>query len=93
MSGKVKTNDLKAGTKVKLRNGFNAILRDNKTGQIRLAEVSGLVEETGSIYAHNIVRAFVDGKWRDVQHTPKQLALKRKLIYQGLEGPDSDYGE
>jgi hypothetical protein len=54
----VTTNQLKAGDKVRLSNGFTAVIKDNKKGNIRLAEVDGLVKEIGSIYAHDIV-AFI----------------------------------
>lgn len=71
------TNDLKKGTRVQLRNGWYATLEDNAKGNTRVAKVEGFVTETGSIYAHDIVRAEVDGEWVDVQHTPKQLKLRQ----------------
>lgn len=72
----VKTNDLKKGTPITLKNGWAAIIMDNKKGDIRLAEVDGLVKEIGSIYAHDIDTAFINGEWVLVDHTKSQLQLK-----------------
>lgn len=49
---------------------------DNKKGDIRLAEVDGLVKEIGSIYAHDIDTAFINGEWVLVDYTKSQLQLK-----------------
>lgn len=90
-----KTDDLKKGTRVLLRSGFEAVLADNKKGNIRVAEVYGDFTETGSVYAHDIV-AFerkglkpttVDpkdqtwnGYWdRDILYTEAQLDLREKV--------------
>lgn len=43
------TNELKKGTIVILRNGWRAILEDNKKGNIRDATVEGFYSERGSI--------------------------------------------
>lgn len=72
----VKTNDLKKGTPITLKNGWAAIIMDNKKGDIRLAEVDGLVKEIGSIYAHDIDTAFINGEWVLVDYTKSQLQLK-----------------
>jgi hypothetical protein len=72
----VKTNDLKKGTPITLRNGWAAIIMDNKKGDIRLAEVDGLAKEIGSIYAHDIDMAFINDEWVMVDYTKSQLALK-----------------
>jgi hypothetical protein len=50
----MKTNDLKKGAYVRLRNGWYAQIADNKRGNIRMATVYGLYTETGSVYAHDI---------------------------------------
>lgn len=68
----MKTNDLKSGTPVVLKNGFHAVIRDNRRGNTRTAEVYGNVRETGSIYASDIQFALVEGKWVRVQHTAQQ---------------------
>ncbi len=54
MSKYVQTNALKKGTRVVLRNGWEAMLEDNKRGSIRMATVFGTYTEMGSIYAHDI---------------------------------------
>jgi hypothetical protein len=70
------TNDLKKGTQILLSNGWGAILYDNKKGNIRLAEVDGDFKEIGSIYAHDIREAFINGKWEAVTLTDKQKELR-----------------
>ena len=54
MSKFAETNKLKKGTRVVLRNGWVAVLEDNKRGSIRMATVEGFYTEMGSIYAHDI---------------------------------------
>jgi hypothetical protein len=54
MSKFAETNKLKKGTRVVLRNGWEAVLEDNKRGSIRMATVYGFYTEMGSIYAHDI---------------------------------------
>ncbi len=54
MSKFAETNKLKKGTRVILRNGWEAVLEDNKRGSIRMATVEGFYTEMGSIYAHDI---------------------------------------
>jgi len=54
MSKFAETNKLKKGTRVVLRNGWEAVLEDNKKGSIRMATVFGVYTEMGSIYAHDI---------------------------------------
>lgn len=73
----MKTNDLKKGTRVKLANGWQAIIEDNKKGNIRFAKVFGLYTELGSVYSHDILEAEVDGTWVTVEHTPAQEKCKK----------------
>jgi len=54
MSKFAETNKLKKGTRVVLRNGWQAVLEDNMRGSIRMATVEGFYTEMGSIYAHDI---------------------------------------
>ncbi len=49
----MKTNDLKRGSYVLLRNGWEAEIADNMKGNTRLATVFGEFTETGSVYARN----------------------------------------
>ena len=73
----VKTNDLKAGTRILLDNGWYGTLKDNKRGNIRYAEVEGHVTEVGSVYSHDIVRAEVGGVWVLVEHTAGQIKCRQ----------------
>lgn len=80
----MKTNELKKGTEVQLRNGWRAIVWDNARGNTRMCKVFGFVTEIGSVYSHDIVEALIlngDGqsRWVTVQHTPAQEKL-RKLV-------------
>jgi hypothetical protein len=54
-------NELKKGDRVKLTSGWFATILDNKKGNIRFAEVEGLVKETGSIYIKDIVACMQRG--------------------------------
>ena len=83
---KIKTNDIKKGTKVKtaqLGALVTGIMADNKKGNTRLIDVKGsevgLFDEIGSVYSHDIVAVEVDGEWKVVEHTPKQLKLKEMV--------------
>jgi hypothetical protein len=79
----IKTNDLKKGTRVQLRNGWFATMADNARGNTRLASVEGYVTETGSIYAHDIVRAQVANSWVPVGHTKQQELLRDRITQFG----------
>lgn len=74
----MKTNEIKSGYKIKLSNGWDAIIRDNKKGNTRLAEVGGMYTETGSVYSHDIKSVFnpINNTWENAEHTPAQLKLK-----------------
>lgn len=72
----MKTNDLKKGARVRLRNGWYATIADNKKGDIRLADVEGHFREIGSVYAHDIVTAETAFGQKQIEHTPSQLKLK-----------------
>ncbi len=71
------TNDIKKGTTVRLRNGWNAIIEDNKRGNIRLATVLGWVDEMGSIYAHDIQFVKTETGWVKVTLTDAQRKLAK----------------
>jgi hypothetical protein len=44
-----------------------------------LVEVEGTYTDTGSVYAHDIIRALVNGAWVQVQHTETQTKLRARL--------------
>jgi len=72
----MKTNQLKKGASVMLRNGWKAELVDNMRGNTRLAKVYGDYTEIGSIYAHNIVKYKIGDDWHDdIVHTKSQKEL------------------
>jgi len=75
----MKTNELKKGIQIKLRNGWNAEIKDNMRGDIRMALVFGTYTETGSVYSHDIMTALTDNGWVDIEHTPAQLKLKETV--------------
>lgn len=69
----MKTNDIKKGMRIKLANGWYGTMKDNKRGNIRMAEVEGTYTEIGSIYAHDIISVEnPEGVWTIVEHTPSQ---------------------
>jgi len=77
----MKTNDLKKGARILLRNGWYGTIADNARGNIRMATVEGVYTETGSVYAHDIVKAQAPGSklFEDVEHTPAQLKLREQV--------------
>lgn len=81
----MKTNEMKKGTRVMLRNGWEADVMDNMRGNTRVCMVYGFETEAGSVYSHDIVAyKDSDGNWRnDVEYTPSQLKLKNQLFAMG----------
>lgn len=76
----MKTNELKKGVRIRLRNGWYGTIADNARGTIRMATVEGDYTETGSVYAHDILAAQnEDGSWAIVEHTPAQLKLREQV--------------
>jgi hypothetical protein len=71
----VKTNDIKKGALVELRNGWQARIEDNRKGNIRMATVYGFETEMGSIYAHDIAVALVP---YDIDPDTGDLTLNRE---------------
>lgn len=74
------TNDLKSGTRIKLVNGWEAVLCDNRKGSVRMATVEGVVKEVGSVYAHDIVGYWSGTKFDPVTHTKNQINLRKMLM-------------
>jgi hypothetical protein len=76
----MKTNDLKKGDTVILRNGWSARIEDNKKGNIRLATVFGHYTETGSVYSHDIMRVVLSPTEDErIEHTPAQIKLMKTV--------------
>jgi hypothetical protein len=74
----MKTNDIKSGFKIQLNNGWFAIMRDNKKGNIRMAEVHGIYNEIGSVYSHDIKSVLNpdNNTWENIEYTKEQIKLK-----------------
>ena len=75
----MKTNDIKKGARVHLRNGWQGTMKDNAKGNTRMVEVEGFYTEIGSVYSHDIVAVETPTGLVAVEHTPAQLKL-RKLV-------------
>lgn len=74
----MKTNDIKKGQRVKLRNGWEGTMADNAKGNTRMVRVEGFYTETGSVYSHDIVAVQIGGiGWQTVEHTPAQIKLRK----------------
>ena len=78
--GNVKTNELKKGARILLRNGWYATIADNARGNTRMATVEGDYTETGSVYSHDIVAVIQsDGTRIAIEHTPAQVKLRNTV--------------
>jgi len=76
----MKTNDIKKGQRVWLRNRWAGTMMDNMRGNTRLVEVEGHFTEIGSVYAHDIVMAQdADGERQIIEHTPAQIKLRKTV--------------
>lgn len=73
----VKTNELKKGTRILLSNGWEGRLEDNARGNTRIATVYGFCTEMGSVYSHDIVRAWIGDEQVGIEYTPAQLKCKQ----------------
>ena len=84
------TNEIKKGMKIKsvqLGVPVTGIMLDNKKGNTRLVDVkgseAGFFDEMGSVYAHDIILVEQNSNWVEVEHTEKQLKLKKSLANMG----------
>ena len=71
------SNDIKAGMRIKLTNGWLGTMKDNMRGNTRLAEIEGFCTEIGSVYVWDIesvlpMNGHSDGVWVGVDLTPGQ---------------------
>jgi hypothetical protein len=83
---KIRTDQLKKGARVRMRNGWEAIVVEPCNGNTLIAKVFGDFTETGSVYAHNIVATEVDGKWVEVEMTEEQMQFYEQLKMFSREG-------
>jgi len=81
----MQTNDLKKGTMIHLRNGWQAMLQDNKKGNSRLCTVYGHFTEMGSCYAWDFL-SYLDneGNWNDIELTEKQIKQRSAVRSMGF---------
>lgn len=69
---------VKKGTRVILRNGWEAEVLDNLTNRAtRMCKVFGNYTEMGSVYSDDIAQALMDGQWEVVLHSTKALKLRQ----------------
>lgn len=74
----IKTNDIKKGDQVIMRNGWKATIEDNKSGNSRSATVYGVHTETGSVYAWDIAFLVKDGVKYPIELLPSQEKQMRE---------------
>jgi hypothetical protein len=72
----MKTNDLKKGDTVFLKNGWKAEIMDNKKGNIRFAKVYGNYTELGSVYAWDIKEALKGSETVKIELTESQIKAR-----------------
>ena len=70
----VSIKDVRKGSWVQLRNGWEACVEDNTVNQhTRVCTVHGFETEMGSVYSTDIAFVRTDKGWEAVSHTPAQL--------------------
>lgn len=72
-------SQLEKGMRLKLRSGWEAVVVKKCDGNILTAEVFGGFTETGSIYAHDVVAALVDGQWVQVGLDEEQTLFSEEI--------------
>ena len=80
----MKTNDIKKGMRIQMRNGWYGTMYDNAKGNIRMCEIEGFEKEIGSVYSHDIVKVLVtqtgfNPTWVSIDHTPAQNSMRRMV--------------
>lgn len=75
----MQSNEIKKGDLLLLKNGWKAVMFDNKKGNIRMAEVDGLYKEIGSIYVWDIDCVRVGTEWVSVELTEKQRQSQKMI--------------
>jgi hypothetical protein len=73
--------DIKKGTRVYLRNGWEATVQGNTKQNTVVCEVYGFCTESGSVYGHDIIRYQDDqGNWHDITgYQPCQIRCRERL--------------
>ena len=79
------TNQLKKGDRILMSSGWYGTIMDNLKGNTRMVDVEGFYRETGSVYSHDILfKIQEDGTQLKVEHTKKQLDLKKQVEAMGF---------
>lgn len=80
----VSIKDVKKGTRVKLQNGWEAIVEDNCVNQhTRVCTVFGWETEMGSVYSTDIVAVIRPDGYDKVEHTMGQMKGKANRTAMG----------
>jgi hypothetical protein len=77
----MKTNEIKSGSIVRMRDGSTATVVDNRRGNTRMVAMpnpNGTMDR-GSVYAHDIVAVQTFERWVPVWHTPEQQKLRQMV--------------
>ena len=79
------TKEIKKGTQVRLRNGWEAQTLGSARGTTVVCEVYGFCTECGSVYGHDIVQyQDVYGAWHDITgYTPCQIKCQKMANQMG----------
>jgi len=72
-------NDIKKGTKLRLKNGWSATMMDNRRGSIRTMRVDGYVTDTGDQYIWKVSQALIDDEWCKLVLTNAQIRQKNRI--------------
>ena len=75
----MKTNAIKKGMVVELNNGWFGIMADNMKGNTRMVDVDGMYREMGSVYSHDIIRAW-NTKLKMGSDIKKQLTYEQVYV-------------
>ena len=75
----MKTNDIKKGMVVELNNGWLGIMADNMRGNTRMVDVDGMYREIGSVYSHDIIKAW-NTKLKVGSDIQKQLTYEQLYV-------------
>ena len=75
----MKTNDIKKGMVVELNNGWFGIMADNMKGNTRRVDVDGMYWEIGSVYSHDIIKAW-NTKLKVGSDIQKQLTYEQLYV-------------
>lgn len=86
----VSYKDVVKGSRVKLANGWEADVMDNRVNGItRMCNVFGFFTEMGSVYTNDIRMIMVDGAWQHVTHSRPTVAKIQRRVATPTAKPKS----